>query len=292
MAGADSTLFAVMLENALLKHKAQVFEDFFVQCAITLWGTDFVPWRPQGPIIGDLKCDGYRNSEKAVFQSYAPEKYDASKFASKITADFNGARLNFGDKMQKWVFVHNQKGGLPAEPGMLVLDLSQQYPDIIIETWTPDHLIQQLLKLPETDLGTLFPSLVKGQDFTDATWKFMEEVVKEKNAGAPGIGVVSQSLPNQLSLDGAIDSLNEVDREVRLRVLGYCRWYEPATKSEVFEKLALLGHGQEIVENNAQRLQGAELIQITENHYLTVNKDICQQAADFLMDEFLQELEE
>ena len=72
MPETDRVLFAVMLENALLEKKEQAFEDFFVRAGTTLWGPDFEPWRPQGR-LGDMKCDGYLISEKAVFQCYAPE---------------------------------------------------------------------------------------------------------------------------------------------------------------------------------------------------------------------------
>ena len=58
------------------------------------------------------------------------------------------------------------------------------------------------------------------------------------------------------------------------------------------EKLAKFGHGQELVKHIAQGLHDANLIQITENYYLPLNEKICQQAAESLMAEFLQELED
>lgn len=75
-------------------------------------------------------------------------------------------------------------------------------------------------------------------------------------------------------------------------MLGYSRWYDPANKAYVFEKLAGFGYGRELVENNARRLHDADLIKITENHYLPLNEEICQQAAESLMPEILQELGE
>jgi hypothetical protein len=122
MTEADRALIAVMLENVLLAKTEQAFEDFFVQAGTTLWGRDFEPWRPQGR-IGDMKCDGYRISEKAVFQCHAPEKFVAASVAKKIRVDFTEARNAFGSKLEKWVFVHNHRDGLPAEAEMLVLNL-------------------------------------------------------------------------------------------------------------------------------------------------------------------------
>lgn len=291
MSGADGIVTALMLENALLTKKGQAFEDFFVEVGNALWRQDFEPWRPQGR-FGDMKCDGYRISEKAVFQCYAPEKFSASKVVAKIQSDFAGARDNFGNKIRKWVFVHNHKGGFPSTVSMLIAELREAHQSITIEAWTPGDLIQLLLELPESQLGGLFPTLVKDLSFADATWKFMNELVKENWTTAPGIDVEPPSQINRLTLDDALDELDEVDREVRRRVLGYSRWYDPAAKTRVFEKLATFGHRQELVENNAQRLQNNGLIQITENHYLPLNEEICQQAAESLMDEFLRELEE
>ena len=83
MPGADRALIVVLLENALLKKNGHAFEDFFVEAGTALWRQDFEPWRPQGR-LGDMKCDGYRISEKAVFQCYPPEQFDASKVAGTI----------------------------------------------------------------------------------------------------------------------------------------------------------------------------------------------------------------
>ncbi len=291
MPGADRVLINVMLENALLKKNGQAFQDFFVLVGTTLWRQDFEPWSPQGR-FGDLKCDGYRISDKTVFQCYAPEVFTPQKVIAKMQTDFAGARDAFGNKMRKWVFVHNRDRGLYPTINMLISELREEHRTITIETWGPTNLIQLLLDLPENDLGILFPTLVKEQQFTAATWKTIEEVAKSNRISAPGFDVKPQSQMNRLALDGALDDLEEVDREVRRRVLGYSRWYDPAAKTRVFQILATFGHGRELVENNAQRLRDDGLIQITENHYLPLNEEICQQAAESLLDEFLRELEE
>lgn len=291
MPDAYRILLATMLENALLKKKGQAFEDFFVKAGTTLWGQDFRPWRSQGS-VGDMKCDGYLNSEKTVFQCHAPEQFDASKVANKIRADLTGAIKYFGDKLQKWVFVHNHNDGLPAKANMLVLELTEQNPSIAIEIWTPNVLIQKLLKLPIKELGSLFPALVRDQELSDPIWEVMKEEIKKKTVPAIRVDVEPPDRPNRLVLDITLENLDENDREVRRRVLGYSRWYDPASKDQVIQKLALIGHDLELVENNAQRLHDANLIQITENHYLPRNEEICQQAAESLMAEFLQELEE
>ncbi|MCI0563124.1 MAG: hypothetical protein MN733_31990 [Nitrososphaera sp.] len=291
MPDADRVLMAVMLENALLKNKGQAFQDFFFEVGTALWRGDFEPWRPQGR-FGDMKCDGYRITEKTVFQCYAPETFVASTVATKIQSDFSGARDNFGKSIRKWVFVHNHRGGFPSTINMLIAKLREEHDNISIETWSPNHLVQLLLELSESELAGLFPTLVKNQSFNDATWEFLDDIVKENKGAAPGTDVEPQVPSNRLSLDDALDALDRVDREVRRRVLGYCRWYDPASKTEIYERLALFGHQEALVQRNAQRLHDAGLIKITENHYLPLNEEVCQQAAESLMDEFLRDLEE
>lgn len=290
MSNGDRTVYALLLENALLSHTGQAFEDFFVQAGTAIWEGDFVPWRPQGP-LGDFKCDGYRSSNRTVFQCHAPENPEPSRIVAKIDEDFAGARDHFGDKMQWWIFVHNQRKGLPATAAMLIADLQRGNPAINIESWTPNHLINQLLGLPDEKLGLLFPHVPRGQQLSAAVWQALDKVVADnKPFIAEQIG--PDHLVNRLALDDALAELDQADREVRRRVLGYSRWLDPAEKVTVIGKLVARGYAQAAVEANALRLQEAHLIHITENHYLPENMQVCQEAAESLMDEFLRELEE
>jgi pyrimidine deaminase RibD-like protein len=125
------------------------------------------------------------------------------------------------------------------------------------------------------------------------TWEsLLKKTATKDGTAAPGINVEPQHQLNRPALDAALDNLDEDDRDVRRRLLGYSRWYDPANKAEIFEKLAGFGHEQDIVENNARRLHDADLIRITANYYLPLNEEICQQAAESLMPELLAELEE
>ena len=74
---------------------------------------DFQKVIPYGP-RGDLKCDGYHGSLKRVYQVYAPDKMNERDAIKKIETDFNGAVQHWKEKLQAWVFVHNQWRGIPA----------------------------------------------------------------------------------------------------------------------------------------------------------------------------------
>lgn len=290
MPSADRTIFALLLENALLKHKGQAFEDFFVRAATTLWEADFSPWRSQGS-IGDFKCDGYRTSDKTVFQCYAPDNPRASAVSAKIRTDFGGAFIHFGEKMRRWVFVHNQRGGLPATAEMLILELRDSHPEVMFESWTPDYLIQQILNLPDHQLSPLFPHLPAGQELSQATRALLAKLAKSDAAAISG-PQNETNFANRLRLDEVLDDLAATDQDLRRRLLGYSRWYDPAGKAMIDDKLLNLGHTKESVENNALRLHEIGLMQVTENHYLPLDNAICDEAAESLIDEFLSELEQ
>ena len=158
-------------------------------------------------------------------------------------------------------------------------------------SWKSNHERRMLETIPEQSIEVTLDEL---QIATESPSRkvLLEEVQHARHSEEYRVGTQDILEENQDSLTPILTGLSNVDRDVRRRVLGYSRWYDPAEKSLVLEILAMLGHEQGLVENNAQRLHEADLIQITENHYLPLNEEICQQAAESLMDEFLRELEE
>lgn len=289
MAEATRLFFAVVLENAFLSLKGQAFDDFFVRAGTAMWGDDFTTRSPQGH-FGDSKCDGYRISSKTVFQCYAPEVHSAPKYTKKIQDAFEGARDIFGEEMQEWIFVHNRANGLHDRPAHLILELQENHPGVTIKDWMPLHLISQILEIPKEKHGILFKELLPDLDISEEFQKIIEENVEKNKALEVGTNVSLLDGSNRLSLDSLLDEFDEQDRDVRRRILGYSQWLDPVRKTEIFDRLAKIGHERDLIESNAQRLHDSELIKITENHYLPLNKEICHQAADSLMPEFLKEL--
>jgi hypothetical protein len=281
------------VENALLRKKGADFEKFFTKTAILMWGDDFQPWKPQGP-YGDFKCDGYRVSERAVFQCNAPEQFVARDVERKIEEDFEGARTHFGDQMKVWVFVHNQEE-TPAKAANRVLQLGMKYPDLQIKIWTFNHLFNEVLKLPDAALNNILFGFTDGHELTPNLKKILlkelESEVERQPPPTPAAEPAPVAQPNRSALHDAMEDLSEEDKEVRRRLLGYSRWFDPATKEEVNGRIAALGHKAEVILINAQRLQQAGLIKVTENHYLSIVEEVSQQAAETLTDELVQELE-
>lgn len=277
------------VENLLLKKTGQGFEDFFSDTAKLHWGEDFEPWKPQGS-LGDFKCDGYRVSEKRVFQCYAPEHAEPSRTATKILQDFKGAKEHFGNRMESWVFVYNQSE-MPAACGKLLGDLRDDNPDIAINVWHRIDLHKFALELSPEDLAILLPNWQKDVDMDETLFNAMSVFVSANSvANPPEVGIPVET--NQVTLAQELERLGDEDREIRVRLLAYSKWLDPLGKKRVNALLVERGFIVASIESNLHRLHQEGLLKVTANHVLPLDDRICSEAADEMADEFFELLEE
>ena len=110
---------------------------------------DFVRCRPWGR-AGDRKCDGYLKSQRTLFQVYAPNELKGAKTVAKIRDDFKGALPYWRDYFDKWVFVHNSRGGLAPEVIKTLNDLPGTEP-IQVSHWGFEELRQEVFQLAEAE---------------------------------------------------------------------------------------------------------------------------------------------
>ncbi|HEY5041795.1 MAG TPA: hypothetical protein VIK53_07300 [Verrucomicrobiae bacterium] len=99
---------------AFLKAKGDAFQILFEQLMGNAHPADFIPCRPWGN-IGDRKNDGYLQSERTLFQVYAPNEMKPAAAIAKIDKDFTGALPHWKQHFDKWVFVHNAYDGLSPQ---------------------------------------------------------------------------------------------------------------------------------------------------------------------------------
>ena len=121
--------FELKFRNAFLESQGKAFEDLFSRIMGHAFAGDFKPVRPYGS-KGDLKCDGYRASDKTVFQCYAPKTMKLDKLQAKICEDFNGVVAHWGERMERWIFVHNDVDGIPADAVRQLIDLGKTNPEV------------------------------------------------------------------------------------------------------------------------------------------------------------------
>lgn len=287
MGNAASVLRHAFMERALSQKLGQEFEDFFSEFCGMLWGPDFERWKPQGR-FGDFKCDGYLISEKTVFQCYAPERLEGPKTESKIRDSFNGAHAHFGAGMVKWCFVHNSRGGLFGTSNTLLAELREQHPSIEVVPWGPEAILNLARRSPQV-LEHLFPQILDDVEF-DSTFDDVLMEYVEKTVQNRALAADQSAGSNQLSLTGVLDKIAESDRFIRLRVMALCTWLEPVTVRQVKQDLSERGHSDLATQTNVERLCDAKILLPTKNHLLPLNVKACQEAAEALIEEFIERL--
>ena len=125
-----------------LMHLAYKRGDFM---ACSPWGRD-----------GDRKNDGFLESERRLFQVYAPNEIKVSKTLDKLKEDFEGAKLYWREHFDCWTFVHNGKNRLPPRVLEFILDLRKENPEITIEVWGLEDLQVVFRRLSLDDLVSWF----------------------------------------------------------------------------------------------------------------------------------------
>src|SRR5262249_43233823 len=139
-------------ELRFLTSRGNAFQDFFSEIMENAYPADFRRIHSHGS-LGDLKCDGYLESSKTVFQVYGPEdKLSLQKLLKKIAEDFQGAQKNWSGRMFKWIFVHNLRLGLPAQAIQIISDLQAEHKGVTLDSWGYPELRQVLDRIPAARL--------------------------------------------------------------------------------------------------------------------------------------------
>jgi hypothetical protein len=141
-------------ENRRLKASGDEFQRLFEDIMVRSQ-PGFMRIRPYGN-IGDRKCDGLFQASSTLYQVYSPDELKQADLIKKINEDLDGAIQNWGDEIQKWVFVYNVKRGLPPDLPSTLTSKREQYPNIIIESLSNDHLWEIVRNLTAEQRTELF----------------------------------------------------------------------------------------------------------------------------------------
>lgn len=153
-----------IVRAALLDKGGVPFEDWFVELASRLWGSDFEPVRAQGR-RGDLKCDGRRISTGAIYQCYAPRRVDERAIHKKLRTDFDGAKAIWKSKMKEWVVVINDREGLDVSSTTELNLLREENPECRVLTLGPSGIESLVLSLPKAQLADFCGSSLDETDY-------------------------------------------------------------------------------------------------------------------------------
>ncbi len=147
--------FQLKFRIAFLESQGKAFEDLFSRIMGHAFASDFQAVRPYGN-KGDLKCDGYRASDKTVFQVYAPRTTRLDALQAKVDKDFNGAVGHWGPRMERWIFVHNDDSGIPADAVQQLIDLGNANPSVSLEQMSYPEIFRITMSLTASQLEDLF----------------------------------------------------------------------------------------------------------------------------------------
>lgn len=176
MDSLQRAFYGLKFENAFLRLKGKAFEDLFSRIMGHAFPADFQPVRPYGK-RGDLKCDGYRSSDRAVFQCYAPSAMKLPNLLAKMDEDFNGAVVHWGDRMGRWSFVHNEEDGLPADAVQKMVDFGTANPTIILDLTGYPELFAIVMGLSVLQLEDLFGSVPSQRTMAQLDYEALRPVV-------------------------------------------------------------------------------------------------------------------
>jgi hypothetical protein len=217
MDSLQRAFYGLKFENAFLRRKGKAFEDLFARIMGHAFPADFQAVRPYGK-RGDLKCDGYRASDRVVFQCYAPSAMKLPNLLAKMDEDFNGAVAHWGGRMGRWSLVHNEEDGLPADAIQKMVDLGTANPTVILDQTGYAELFAVVMALPVPQLEDLFGSVPSQRTMAQLDYEALRPVVSLIQKLTPDDNPpLSAPSPAKLSANDLSDDAAELLRQGRRR---------------------------------------------------------------------------
>ncbi len=170
------------------------YQDLFAGIMELRYPGDFqkiVPWGNQG----DWKSDGYRTSDKRIYQCYAPTKIEASETKRKITEDLDGAVEKWSHLLHNWTFVHNADKGLPPEIFHHLEGQKTKHPGLGLNTQGPMDLRRLLFDLSAADIQLVLGPIPTNRDFADLGFEELNTVIRRLGAAEPAIPEEIRTVP-------------------------------------------------------------------------------------------------
>jgi len=209
--------FQMKFRIAFLERQGKAFEDLFSKIMGHAYPGDFQPVRPYGK-RGDLKCDGYRASDKTVFQCYGPRELNLQKLLAKVGEDFNGAVAHWGSRMERWSFVHNEDDGLPADATQKLLDLGAENPGVALGQIGYPELFAVFIGLDVPQLEDLFGFVPTQRTMAQLDYEALRPVVTLIHKLDPDDNPpLSAPSPSKLKANDLSDDAAELLRQGRRR---------------------------------------------------------------------------
>jgi hypothetical protein len=229
--GYYELLFKVRFTEA----HGQAFQDFFSDIMEKAFPGDFHRVKPWGP-IGDLKNDGYVSSKRLIFQVYAPSALSADETTAKMEEDFEGAFDHWAPHCDGWVFVTNERTGLPAPVERKLLELNSRHAGISVASWGYEELRRLVFGLADAEIAALLGPIPARTDVADVRYRDLDTVLEgiaNRMVGAePDLTPVDPGKLNANGLSEWVSRLLAVGFEGATSVGAYFRDHYSPTKGD------------------------------------------------------------
>ena len=239
MHNISKVLFRERFKRKYAEAKGAEFEDWFSELAGHAFGTDFEDVSAHGN-QGDWKCDGRLVKSGTIFQCYAPDTFDNYKTISKINKDFSGAQLKWPKFMNVWVFVYNNKGGVPVTIIAHIDKLRNDNPDIDIDIWARPKLYKLFMMMSHDEKCLMFGDVPDQTTVKNLTLADLEPVIDvlqkrepDPNDPLPPPPSARKLEKNALSKD-SVAMLRTGGRKVKLVE----KYFTKVASAELGEKIA------------------------------------------------------
>lgn len=158
MTAITKSKFDPFFELCFLSYQMADFESWFTRLCFAVYGDDFELIKAGG-VSGDKKSDGRRISTETIYQCYAPESSATfAKHAASKIADSFPAVTTFWPNLKEWVFVHNNREGIPAAVSDKLESIRADYPHLKIRQRSRDFLRELHDQLNLSDLRDIYPN--------------------------------------------------------------------------------------------------------------------------------------
>jgi len=192
---------------------------------------DFIATRTWGQ-AGDQKCDGYRLSNGAFYQVYAPDDLDEKSAVKKMKDDFTGALEKWGEKIKIWVFVHNAKIGVPPHILQQLTDFKNDNKDIDFKHMGKYDLKTLLFETSEVSIRDILGAIPTYQDINNLSMEAIKRTLlgieKTEQVANFSIAPVSQEKLDANNLSAESRQLFEVGMMKSNLIESFFRqWHDP-----------------------------------------------------------------
>lgn len=205
MNSMDRAFYDVKFDLQFQEKTRNEFQDFFNTIMTARFPGDFISTRTWGQ-MGDQKCDGYILSTGTFYQVYAPDEMNAENAIKKMKDDFSGALEKWGEKIKKWIFVHNARKGVPPHIIQQLTDFKKNYPEIEFFHMGKAELKKELFTLNDPAISQVLGSIPTYQDVNGLTIEaIMKTVVEISKTNSTTPSVIEPVSQRKLDANGLSD---------------------------------------------------------------------------------------